>query len=206
VIDIVVATRNQGKLREFRAILELENFKILSLDDVAFHGEILEDGSDYLENARKKSKIVAEACGKIVIADDSGIEIDALDGKPGVHSARFGGDGLDAAARNKLVLELLKSVPHPQRTARFRCVISISQPGGMEYHCEGVCEGFITRQGRGGKGFGYDPIFLLPEIDKTMAELDPVEKNRISHRAMALEKARNEYFKLHISMMGTRNI
>lgn len=188
-----MATRNQGKLREFRAVLEPENFKILSLDDIAFSGEIVEDGDSYLENARKKSRSVAGACGKIVLADDSGIEIDALDGKPGVHSAHFGGADLDAAARNELTLELLKSIPRHLRTARFRCVLSISWPDGGEYHCEGICEGHIAMRPKGKNGFGYDPIFLAAETGKTMAELGPDEKNRISHRAMALKKAAQEY-------------
>lgn len=187
-----MATRNQGKLREFRAVLGPENFKVLSLDDIAFYEEIVEDGVDYLENARKKSRLAAKACGKIVLADDSGIEIDALEGKPGVHSARFGGYDLDFTARNEIVLKLLQSVQHPKRTARFRCVLSISLPDGREYNCEGTCEGHIAMRPKGKNGFGYDPIFLVAETGKTMAELGPEEKNRISHRAVALRKAVQE--------------
>ncbi len=191
MLEIVVATHNEGKLREVSAILKGLDARVLSLKDIAFEEEIIEDGADYLENAQKKSSAVARACGKIVLADDSGLEIDALEGKPGVHSARFGGGELDSQAKNHLVLDLLKNVPSEKRTARFRCIISIQLPNGEEFNCEGVCEGFITDCLRGVGGFGYDPIFFAPEYGKAMAELKPEEKNRISHRAKALDQARN---------------
>ncbi len=188
--EIVIATRNEGKLREIRRILKDLDLRILSLGDISYLEELVEEGTTYLENAQMKSSCVAEVCGKIVLADDSGLEIDFLDGKPGVRSARFGGDGLDAGSKNELVLDMLKSVSYDKRTARFRCVISIQRPGGTELHCEGICEGFISENSRGDKGFGYDPIFFVPEYGKTMAELKPEEKNLVSHRAVALAKAK----------------
>jgi len=187
--QIVVATRNPGKIREIRAILDDPNLELLSLEDVSFSEALEETGHAYLENARIKSSRVAIACGKITLADDSGLEIDALQGRPGVQSARFGGENLDSTARNALVLELLKSVPWEERTARFRCVITIHSPEGKEYACEGVCEGLIAQAPKGARGFGYDPIFFLPRYGKTLAELSPEEKNQISHRAEALRKA-----------------
>ena len=188
--QIVVATRNSGKIREIRAILDDPNLELLSLEDISFLEELVENGNTYLENARIKSSRVAGVCGKITLADDSGIEIDALQGRPGVESARFGGEDLDSPARNALLLELLKAVPWEERTARFRCIITIHYPGGKEYACEGVCEGAIAQAPKGTRGFGYDPIFFLPRYGKTMAELSPEEKNKISHRAEALRKAR----------------
>lgn len=196
--EIVFATRNQGKLREVRSILSPLGINILSLEDISYSREFIEDGDSYLRNAQIKSFQVAKASGKITLADDSGLEIDALKGEPGLHSARFGGVGLDPAARNKRVLDLLKTVPWKERAARFRCVISICRPELKDYHCEGVCEGIIADRPEGEKGFGYDPIFFLPDLGKTMAELSAEEKNTLSHRGRALKKAKiilNEIFR-----------
>ena len=190
--DIIVASRNKGKLKEIRSILKDLDLKIVSLDDVSYPGELVEDGADYLGNAQIKSSRIGEAYGRITLADDSGLEIDALGGRPGIYSARFGGEDLDAREKNALILRLMKPVPASERTARFRCAVSIQKPGAWEFHSEGVCEGLITEYMKGDKGFGYDPIFFVPKFGLTMAELKPEEKNLVSHRAMALKKIRDK--------------
>ena len=161
--------------------------------------EIEEDGRTYSENAVKKAVEVAKRSGRISLADDSGLEIDALNGKPGINSSRFAGINADDRERNLKILEMMKDAPHGKRGARFRCVIAIANPptppftkGGEEglYTCEGVCEGEIAESIRGDKGFGYDPIFIVPEYGKTFGELGPEVKDKISHRAKALKKAK----------------
>src|SRR4030067_2150598 len=126
----------------------------------------------------------------ITLADDSGLEIDALKGKPGIHSARFGGENISDKERNQLILNLLKDVPEPLRTAKFICVIAIVKPDGETYTIKGVCEGIITKEPKGNSGFGYDPIFFLPKYNMTFAEMDKDLKNRISHRGKALREAK----------------
>lgn len=184
---LVIATRNPGKLREFRALLaDLP----LELVEPAGMPEVPETGSTFAENAEHKARAAAEWSGEWSMADDSGLEVDALDGRPGVHSNRFAGENTTAAERNRRLIELLADVPAERRTARYRAVVAVAAPDGRIFLSEGVCEGMIVPQPRGANGFGYDPHFFLPSLGKTMAELDPAVKNRISHRGGALAGAR----------------
>ena len=188
IIKLVVATRNPGKIREIRALLQGLGYRVLSLEDYPHLPPIEERGETFRENALEKARVAARFTGEMVLADDSGLEVDALGGAPGVKSARFGGEGLTDVDRNLLLLEKLEGVPMEKRTARFRCVMALVTPGGEEYVVEGTCEGYIALEPRGEHGFGYDPVFYLPQYGKTMAQLPPEEKNRISHRARALAK------------------
>ena len=187
---ILLASQNPGKLRELQAILHGLPIQLLTPADVGIHLDIVETGSTYAENAALKSKAYADVCGLIALADDSGLEVDALDGAPGLYSARYapGSDATDGDRRVYLLKNLLH-YPRPW-TARFRATIAITLPGGETHFADGACEGEIIPEERGDGGFGYDPIFYIPEKDCTMAELDEAEKNRISHRARALEKAK----------------
>ncbi len=189
---LVLATRNKGKVEEIKALLsDLEGLEVLSLLDFPEDavGEIKEIGSTFEENAYIKAFTVAKALGLPALADDSGLEVDALGGKPGVRSARFGGEGVSDEERNKKLLSLLENVKSPHRTARFRCCMVLVVPPEFEkYSTEGVCEGTIAEKPKGKHGFGYDPIFYLPQFQKTMAELTKEEKNKISHRGKALMK------------------
>jgi XTP/dITP diphosphohydrolase len=151
---------------------------------------VIEDGLTFAENALKKARSAAAHTGCAALADDSGLVIDALNGEPGIQSARYAGDDADDDERNRLVLDKMRCVPDGKRSARFVCAIAIVLSDGTEYLAEGVCEGTIIREMRGNYGFGYDPIFFLPECGRTMAEIPLKEKNRISHRARALESAR----------------
>ncbi len=186
VINLVVATKNPGKIREIRALLEGLGYRILSLEDFPQFPPVEERGETFLENALEKARAAARYTGEMALADDSGLEVEALGGAPGVRSARFGGQGLTDADRNRLLLEKLRGVPMEERKARFRCVMALVTPGGEEYVVEGTCEGYIAMEPLGDHGFGYDPVFYLPRYGKTMAQLPPEEKNRISHRAKAL--------------------
>jgi XTP/dITP diphosphohydrolase len=189
-LEIILSTRNQGKVREIMDFVGDLHLKISTLADIHYSISLEETGNNYQENAINKAQIVANTTGKITLADDSGLEVDALGGKPGVESARFGGEGLTDSQRNQILLEYLGDIPWDQRTARYVCLIAIVKPGQEPFICQGVCTGLITFNGQGDKGFGYDPIFYLPEYSKTMAELDLVLKNRISHRAKALAQAK----------------
>ena len=190
VSRLLIATGNPGKLRELRELLSGIPFDILSPADAGVETNVREDGNTYEENAILKADALAQRSKLITLADDSGLEVDALGGEPGIRSARFGGSGITDAQRNTILLERLKDVPFQQRTARFRCTMAIADPDGNVKTCDGVCEGLIALKPAGGLNFGYDPIFFLPGLGKTMAEL-PVEiKNQISHRALAAAKAR----------------
>lgn len=167
--------------------LNLEVFSCLDFPDLP---EVVEEGSNFQENAVKKASLVAQASGITALADDSGLEIDALGGQPGVLSARFAGDPPDYRANNWKVLEMMQNVPLPKRTARFRCVVALATPEGEVRVVEGTVSGQITFEPRGEAGFGYDPIFLIPEYGKTFAELGLEIKNRISHRARALHRTK----------------
>ena len=188
-MEIVVATKNKGKIKEIKEVLKGIDAEILSIDEIGLEIEVEEDGRTYSENAAKKAVEVAKRTRKTALADDSGLEIDALNGKPGINSSRFAGVDADDRERNLKILEMMKDVPHEKRGARFRCVIAIAEPNGKSYTCEGVCEGEIAESIRGDKGFGYDPIFIIPEYGKTFGELGPEVKDKISHRAKALKKA-----------------
>lgn len=185
---LLIATQNPGKVREFQALLAPLDTDICFPTDIDLDIDIPEDGDTYADNASQKALTYARASGLLTLADDSGLEVDALDGAPGIHSARYA-PGHDAD-RVEALLAHLQGVPLEQRTARFRCVVVIVSPDGKTIHnAEGVCEGRITFASAGQGGFGYDPVFFLPEYNCTMAQLPKEEKNRISHRARAVHAA-----------------
>ncbi|MFZ5942762.1 MAG: XTP/dITP diphosphatase [Bacillota bacterium] len=186
---IVIATGNRGKLREFSKLLEPLNVEVLSLDDFPEIGEIAETGSTFAENALIKARVTAQKTGILSISDDSGLEVDFLQGAPGVNSARFAGEPKDDHKNNRKLLKLLEGVPAEKRTARFKCIIAIVNPNGEEYTVEGSCEGLILEDEMGQGGFGYDPLFYIPSFKDTFAGLDMEIKNKISHRGKATEKA-----------------
>ncbi len=187
---LVVATANQGKLREFRELLAGVQLKILSLADYPAMAPINESGSTFAENAIIKAEAVMNYTGELALADDSGLEVDALDGRPGIYSARFAGTAGDDEANNKKLLAELTSVADTKRTARFRSAIAVASPGLPVQVVEGVCEGIIIHEPRGMGGFGYDPLFFVPALGKTFAQMAPERKNAISHRANAMIEAR----------------
>ena len=187
---LLLATGNKGKAREYRSLLEGIPFRLMTPDEAGINLEVEETGTSFEENARLKATALAAASGLLTLADDSGLEVDALGGEPGVLSARYAGEGVSDEERVSYLLGKLKDVPDGKRTARFRCVIAIAAPEKVIGLCEGDCRGVITGEPRGEHGFGYDPVFYLPELGRTMAELTPEEKNRVSHRAHAAARAR----------------
>jgi XTP/dITP diphosphohydrolase len=187
MLKLLIATYNPGKLREIKSLLEEADLELISPEQIGLKLSIAEIGSSYAENAAIKANAFATASGLLTLADDSGLEVEALGGEPGLHSARFvSKPGATDADRRRLLLERLNAIHRPWN-ARFRCVVAIVQPGDREKFSEGVCIGEIIPEERGQNGFGYDPIFLIPEIGKTMAELSMHEKNRLSHRAQAVQ-------------------
>ncbi|MBO8129539.1 MAG: XTP/dITP diphosphatase [Peptococcaceae bacterium] len=189
-MHLILATRNQNKVREIAAILEPYHIEVVSLDTYPDLPEVVEDGKTFEENAVKKARTIATLTGEMALADDSGLEVDYLNGAPGVYSARFAGEPKDDVANNRKLLQLLNGVPEEKRTARFRCVMALAEPSGRVQTTEGTCEGVISFEPRGDNGFGYDPLFFVPEFGRTMAQLDLETKNSISHRGRALEKMR----------------
>ena len=187
---LLLATTNEHKLAEFRTIFRDLPFTLLSLRDIHIDMDVEETGTTFAENAILKAQAYAQAANMLALADDSGIEIDALGGAPGVYSARFAGREASYEDRFRLIYERLQDVPPSERTARFRCAIALAEPSGYLRVVEGTIEGVIAESARGENGFGYDPIFLVPESGKTTAEMAPAEKNRISHRGRAAEEAR----------------
>lgn len=185
---IVLATRNKGKIREFNILLEPFGLTVRSLDEFPEIGEIPETGETFVENAFIKARAVAEATGLVAVADDSGIEVDALNGAPGVYSARFAGSECDDHANNEKLLAELKGVPDEKRTARYRCVMAAAAPNGAEISTDGAYEGRIAHEYKGDGGFGYDVIFLDTELGRHAAELSPEEKHARSHRGEAIRK------------------
>jgi XTP/dITP diphosphohydrolase len=196
VTDIVLATRNMGKVEEFRAIMADLPVRILSLADFPEMPETPETGTSFAENAELKAKAAVRFTGKLSLADDSGLEVDALGGEPGVMSSRFGGPGASDRDKYMRILDLLEGVEDAKRTARFRAAIAISTLEGETVVVEGSCEGRIAHSPSGERGFGYDPVFYIPELKKTMAELLPEEKNPISHRGKAMKAAKQVLRKL----------
>jgi XTP/dITP diphosphohydrolase len=187
---LLIATNNPGKVDEFRYLLDGCGWELVTPADIGLTLEVEESGQTYAENARMKAEAYSRASGLVALADDSGLEVDALNGRPGVHSARYAGPDRTDEERVQALLEELKNVPDEKRTARFRAVIAIATPeGGLELG-EGVVEGRIAREPRGTNGFGYDPVFLLPERGLTTAELPSEDKHAISHRGAAARKAR----------------
>jgi XTP/dITP diphosphohydrolase len=192
-MELILASKNPEKVAEIREILR-DSIKILSLCELP-PVDIEEDGATYYENAEKKAKVVAHRFGLPALADDSGLEIEHLEKGPGVLSAKFGGNISDIE-RCKMVLDMLSGVPKERRGAKFVCVIAFADTNGKLYFTEGVVDGIIAEEMRGDNGFGYDPIFLYPPLNKTFAELELAEKNRISHRAKALFKMKEILYNL----------
>lgn len=189
---LLIATNNQGKIKELHELLDNTGIQLVTPSQINLDLDVIEDGLSYAENAIKKAVTFAQATGLISLADDSGLEVDALNGEPGLYSARYGstnGEKLSDAGRRQYLLQQLQDKPHPW-TARFHATIAIAIPNGEPYLAEGWCEGEIIPEERGTGGFGYDPIFLLPDLGRTMAELTMDEKNRLSHRARAVINAR----------------
>ena len=182
---IVLATRNTGKLREFQTLLQPLKSSVLGLMDVAIDRDIDESGTSFAENARLKALFYSGLTSLPVLADDSGLEVMALGGRPGIYSARYAGTDASDEDRNRKLLKELED-EKDDRTARFFCALTMAQEGRILLETEGKCRGVITYAPRGTNGFGYDPIFLFPELDKTFAELSPEEKNRYSHRCRAV--------------------
>jgi len=189
-LRLVLATKNQGKVRELQEMLRDTSFEVVSLAEYPEIPDVVEDGDTFLENAVKKAREIAAATGELTMADDSGLEVDYLDGAPGVYSARFAGEHGDSKANNEKLLKLMEGVPWEKRTARFKCVVAVATPDGKVETAEGVCEGIISTEPHGKEGFGYDPLFYYPEYQKTFAQLDGDVKNKVSHRGKAFEKAR----------------
>ncbi len=188
---LLVATRNKGKLKEITALLDGIVKEVISISDFADLPETVEDGETFEDNALKKAREACKATGLPVLADDSGLTVDALGGSPGVYSARFAGEGANDASNNRKLLLELSGVPDNRRQAAFVCVMAFVQPDGSENTFTGRIGGRIISEPRGGGGFGYDPLLLVDGYDKTMAELDLDEKNRISHRGQALRAFHN---------------
>lgn len=188
-MPLLIATNNLGKVREFRALLS--DISIVSPTDLDLELEVEETGESFEENATIKARAFAAASNLIALADDSGLEVDALEGRPGVRSARYGGPGLDDTGRCRHLLEALQAFEEPtQRSARFRCTIVAVAPDGRTCRASGTCEGRIATRRSGAEGFGYDPVFFLPSHQKTMAQIAAETKNQISHRANALRAIR----------------
>ena len=187
-IKLLLATNNRGKIVEYRSILKNLPLQVVSLADEGITTVIDEVGDSLEENARLKATLLAAESQLIALADDSGLEVDALGGEPGRLSARYAGEGASDKDRIEYLLSRLKDVPWEERSARFRCVIALATPGGEVKTCSGECRGFITFEPKGEYGFGYDPVFYLPGLRKTMAELPPEIKNQVSHRGRAARK------------------
>ena len=186
---LLLATNNQGKVHEYRSLLQNIPFELVTLAEEGITTTVSEVGESLEENARLKATVSAAQSQLLALADDSGLEVDALGGEPGRLSARYAGEGASDKDRVNYLLSRLKGVPWQKRSARFRCIIAIATPDGKVELCSGECRGFITLEPKGEQGFGYDPVFYLPELDKTMAELPLEIKNQVSHRGQAARKA-----------------
>jgi XTP/dITP diphosphohydrolase len=186
---IIIGSGNQHKIEEIKAFFADLDFNFEGLDPELELPEVVEDGKNYKENALKKARQRAAELNEIVLADDSGLSVDYLDGAPGIYSARFGGEDLNDEEKYLKVLKLLEGQPESKRKAAFISVIALVDPfKSLEITVEGRCEGIIAEEPAGENGFGYDPIFYLPEFDQTMAQISQSEKNKISHRGRALQK------------------
>lgn len=188
MMELVVATGNAGKLKEIRRLLESYDVKVLGLDQFPDAPDVVEDGETFSANAAKKAETIARLTGLPCLADDSGLSVSALDGRPGVHSARFSGENANDQSNNLKLLEEMASIPEGQRQAAFFCVMALSLPDQPTRFFEGRVEGTILQEPQGDGGFGYDPLFWLPDFNCTMAEIPLDEKNRISHRGQALRQ------------------
>jgi XTP/dITP diphosphohydrolase len=196
-MKIVLATNNRGKIAEIRAILEGHKVEVLSMADIpGTPPEVVEDADTFAENALKKASAIAQWAGMPALADDSGLVVQALGGGPGVHSARYAGKDGDSEANMELLLEKMDGVPEPERLAHFACVMVLAAPDGRSWESAGRVDGLITFEKRGAGGFGYDPVFFYIPADKTFAEMDAGEKNKVSHRARALEALANKWVEI----------
>jgi len=201
---ILFATKNKGKIKEINAILEGTDILAESMEDAGFAIEIEETGQTFEENALIKARAICEVSHQITLADDSGLEIDYLGKKPGVHSARYLGENTSYDIKNKHILELLKDVARPQRTARFVSVIAAVFPNGKTFTCRGEIEGEIGYESKGENGFGYDPIFYVPEYNMTTAQMSPEQKNKVSHRGKALRAMKERLLEEWQEEMGEK--
>jgi XTP/dITP diphosphohydrolase len=195
---LLITTTNKGKIKEYPSLLSGIPYEILTPADCGLSSEVTETGETYEQNALLKATSMASLSCLLTMADDSGIEVEALGGEPGVRSARYAGEKKTDTERNEYLLAKLNAAPDIRRNAQFRCVIAIAEPNGKVELFSGACQGLITKEPRGTHGHGYDPIFYIPELKKTMAELTLEEKNLVSHRARAAEKAK-EFL---INLMG----
>ena len=193
---LVFATGNEGKMKEIRVILGDLDYEILSMKEAGITADIVEDGKTFEENAEIKAKAISKLANCLVLADDSGLEVDYMDKQPGIYSARWLGEDTSYDVKNNKIIENLKGVPDEERTARFVCAVAAAFPDGRVITKRGTIEGIIGYEQRGENGFGYDPIFFLPEYGKTTAELSLEEKNKISHRGRALEQIKEELKKM----------
>lgn len=189
---MIFATGNAGKMKEIRRIMADTSMEILSMKEAGIWPDIQEDGGTYEENALIKARAVAALTDTLVLADDSGLEVDWLDREPGIHSARYMGEDTPYSVKNADIIARLEGVPEEKRTARFVCAIAAVFPDGRELTVRAAIEGRIGYEERGGNGFGYDPIFYVPELHKTTAELTEDEKNQVSHRGRALRLMKEE--------------
>ncbi len=192
---IVFATKNEGKVKEITEMLASMDIELVSLNHFESLPEIVEDGQTYLENALKKAKIISEFTGETVLADDSGLQVEALGGEPGVYSARYAGEGATDEENNAKLLAKLKDVPEEKRNASFFCALVLYRKDGQYSSFEGEWQGRIIDERRGANGFGYDPIFLATPLNKTAAELPSEIKNKVSHRGQAFEKLKSHLSK-----------
>mgnify|MGYP001072527520 CR=1 FL=1 len=190
--EVIIATKNRGKAKEFVEMFEPLGYSVKTLLDYPEIDDVEETGTTFEENAVLKAETVSKLLGKVVISDDSGLMIDALEGRPGVYSARYAGEQKNDQENMDKVLKELEGVPHEERTARFCCTLAIANPESGTQTFTGTCEGTILEEKRGEYGFGYDPIFFVVEEGKAMAELPPEKKNSISHRANALKKLKEQ--------------
>lgn len=201
VQKLVLATRNRDKVKEIKDLLSDTGIALKTLDDFPGAPEVEEDGATLEENAIKKAKQIADYTGLTSVADDTGLEVEYLGGRPGVFSSRYSGEGATYAENVAKLLRDLQSVPWEERGARFRCVVALCHEGEV-YTVEGVCEGVISEAPRGENGFGYDPVFYVPQYERTFAEMSSEEKNRISHRAKAFQALKRLLLELSGSKSG----
>ncbi len=188
MLKLLIATRNPDKREEIKELLGKLPLELKYVEDYPDLPEVKEDGKTFEENAMKKATTLAQLSGLLTLAEDSGLEVDALGGMPGVRSARFAGEKATYYENNKKLLMVMKNIPPERRNARFRCVVALASPERSLFLVEGYCDGLISQEPRGEHGFGYDPVFYLPQYGKTFAELGPEVKNQISHRAQAFKK------------------
>ena len=194
--NVLIASKNSGKIAEFKQMLSPLGIEVVSLLDFLDAPDVEETGETFQQNAKLKAEAITKRYGCIAIADDSGLVVDKLEGRPGVYSARYAGEDKDDQKNIEKVLEELSGIPMPERTAHFVCVLAISSPERPTYFVEGECHGLIATNPSGTEGFGYDPIFYVPGKGKTFAELSSNEKNTISHRARALQKLKKKFSEL----------